>query len=259
MKNNRKLVGFVRKEEGGHERFGSTSPPQPSRSRPRGKRAKVIDEEPLRRVFDYIDQNSSTPAIDRLKVQLSFKAGLRVSEIAQLTLADVTDVEGRIARYVRVPSGISKNGKGREIPMHPDVRQAIQAFRASYPDLDRFGVTQVGKVIRDQSVNSLTVWFYRLYQLVGLTGCSSHSGRRTFLTRLARCANEFGNSLRDVQVLAGHARLDTTERYIEPSSNMHDLVNSLASFEDGEGERKRKAQRERERKARSDDRDGGRQ
>jgi len=199
-------------------------------SRPRDgvtKRAKVLDTEPLERVFQYIDLTSRTPEINRLKVLLSFKAGLRVSEIAQLMLEDVTEADGRLGRYIRVPAGISKGGRGRDIPMHPDIARAIKAFRARYPDLDRFGITHVHSSIRIQSVNALTSWFHRLYELVGLTGCSSHSGRRTFITRLAQRANEYNNSLRDVQVLAGHARLDTTECYIEPSSNMHDLVNSL--------------------------------
>ena len=48
-----------------------------------------------------------------------------------------------------------------------------------------------------------------------MTGCSSHSGRRTFITRAARKVSEVGGSVRDVQQLAGHARLQTTQRYID--------------------------------------------
>ena len=194
-----------------------------------GWRANTLDEEAQQRVFSYIDRNSRTPEIDRLKMALSFKAGLRVSEIAKLTVQDVTDAQGKIGKYIRIPAGISKSGRERLIPMHPQVRDAIKAFRTRYPDVESFGISHVGGKIRIQSTGSLTVWFHRLYQLVKLQKCSSHSGRRTFLTALARSANNFGNSLRDVQMLAGHARLDTTATYIDPTPELSDLVNSLGS------------------------------
>ena len=68
------------------------------------------------------------------------------------------------------------------------------------------------------SAASVAVWFHRLYSDIGLAGCSSHSGRRTFINRAARKIVEAGGSLRDVQQLAGHAQLGTTQGYIEGSS-----------------------------------------
>jgi integrase len=57
--------------------------------------------------------------------------------------------------------------------------------------------------------------FHRWYRHLGFEGCSSHSGRRTFITNTARKILAVGRCLRDVQVLAGHRNLRTTERYIE--------------------------------------------
>ena len=55
-----------------------------------------------------------------------------------------------------------------------------------------------------------------LYQeKLGLEGASSHSGRRTLVTRCAKNFVAAGGSLRDVQELAGHASLATTQRYIQ--------------------------------------------
>ena len=65
------------------------------------------------------------------------------------------------------------------------------------------------------SPGAVQVWFHRLYQDLGFAGASSHSGRRTFITRTAKKIVEAGGSLRDVQELAGHTSLSTTQRYIQ--------------------------------------------
>jgi integrase/recombinase XerD len=66
---------------------------------------------------------------------------------------------------------------------------------------------------------SVVVWFHRAFKSIGLKGCSSHSGRRTFVTRAARLVHKAGGSLRDVQLLAGHRSIQTTQRYIDGDSD----------------------------------------
>ena len=65
------------------------------------------------------------------------------------------------------------------------------------------------------SAGTITMWFRNLYLNLGFDGCSSHSGRRTFITKAARKVSVVGGSLRDIQQMAGHSSLQTTQRYVE--------------------------------------------
>jgi len=70
---------------------------------------------------------------------------------------------------------------------------------------------------RDGGLSPATVhlWFHRLSTSLKMDGCSSHPGRRTFMTRAARKVSQVGGSLRDVQELAGHTSLAMTPCSLE--------------------------------------------
>ena len=151
---------------------------------------------------------------NKVMVLLSFKAGLRACEIAGLDWTMVLDPSGRLSRSLLIASGIAKNGRARRLPLHHELRAVLD-------QLNRLeGRPRSGPVIRSQRGRAMTArsvvnWFKSLYAELGLEGCSSHSGRRTFITRSARLISKVGGSLRDVQELAGHRDLSTTQRYIE--------------------------------------------
>ncbi|MFM6830806.1 MAG: tyrosine-type recombinase/integrase, partial [Novosphingobium sp.] len=84
-------------------------------------------------------------------------------------------------------------------------------------------------VLRPQQASRVANWFFRLYKAAGLSGCSSHSGRRTFATEVARKLPAHQGSLKDLQVALGHARLSSTECYLEPSNQMAQIIRSLGS------------------------------
>ena len=61
------------------------------------------------------------------------------------------------------------------------------------------------------NTNALTQLVKRIYERVGIVGASSHSGRRTFITRLATS----GVSVRVIAEAVGHSSIATTQRYID--------------------------------------------
>ena len=69
--------------------------------------------------------------------------------------------------------------------------------------------------------------FQGWYKRLDLIGCSSHSGRRTFITETSKKISLVGGSIRDIQMMAGHASLQTTQRYIESDSESQRKVVDL--------------------------------
>ena len=177
----------------------------------RGKQAKILSDDSLEDVLLFAE-TSRHPLRNKVIVLLSAKSGLRAGEIANLTWAMVTDPTGAIGTVLELPDHAAKKGSGRVIPLHEDLRTALAAWRAATRSAGPVIVSERGGQMTPQSI---VVWFNRAYQYLGLDGCSSHSGRRTFITRAARLVHRTGGSMRDVQLLAGHRSIQTTQRYID--------------------------------------------
>ena len=177
-----------------------------------GRQAKVITHDTLRRMLRHVDR-SRQPERDGVIVLLSIRAGLRACEIARLEWPMVLDARGRIGRDLAIEDRIAKNRSGRRIPLHEDLRAALQGLLSA----ERRPIGPVVRSARGGALkpNSVVNWFVTLFNELGLQGCSSHSGRRSFITAAARALPRTGGSLRDVQLLAGHRSIQTTQGYID--------------------------------------------
>jgi integrase len=188
-----------------------------------GKQAKILSPRDVADLLTYAECTRH-PMRNRVIVLLSTKAGLRAGEIANLTWGMVVDAGGQISNVIELCDQAAKKGSGRLIPMHPDLAGALSEWRQVSAGS--------GHVIRSERGGPMTplsivVWFNRAYQYLGLDGCSSHSGRRTFITRAARLVHHAGGSLRDVQVLAGHRSIQTTQGYIDGDTDAQRKLVSL--------------------------------
>lgn len=176
-----------------------------------GKQAKILSTVQIERLLAYASKTRH-PDRDRLIVLLSVRAGLRAGEIAKLTWEMVLDADGSIGAAIELHDCAAKKGSGRRIPLHSDLQTAFASTqRGLLPSIYVVASERCGGM----TPSGVVQWFRRAYRALGFAGCSSHSGRRTFVTRAARLVYAAGGSLRDVQVLAGHRSIQTTERYIE--------------------------------------------
>jgi integrase len=188
-----------------------------------GKQAKTLTRQQVVAALRRANR-SRYPQRDRVLVLLSFKAGLRAGEIANLTWPMLLDSRGRLSGCIELPDAAAKKRSGRAIPMHPQLVTALKALRQQNGSSGRVIRSERGVGLQPGSVVN---WFARLYGELGFVGCSSHSGRRTFITNAARLVFRAGGSLRDVQQLAGHRSIEQTQGYIDSDTHTKRRLISL--------------------------------
>ncbi len=189
-----------------------------------GKRAKILSPDHVEDLLVFARQTRH-PIRNQVLVLLSVKAGLRAGEIANLTWPMLAEPTGEVGWSLELQDRAAKKGSGRVIPIHPELHAALVKLARLTPIPD-------GPVIRSDRAGPMTpvgivCWFAKAYRAIGLDGCSSHLGRRTFITRAARLVHKAGGSLRDVQLPAGHRSIQTTQRYIDGDTDAQRELVSL--------------------------------
>lgn len=194
------------------------------------KQAKILSTAQIKAVLSHLETGRNSRRNSAIFL-LSVKGGLRAKEIALLEWSMVLNADGEIGNAIHLTNNVSKGKSGRIIPLQRSLKDALGAlyqierhnlgFDRSYSRVVR---TERSCTTTPQTVvNMFADWYRRL----GFVGCSSHSGRRTFITNAARKIGTVGGSLRDVQLLAGHTNLQTTQRYIEFDTNAQRKVVDL--------------------------------
>ncbi|MBF0456258.1 MAG: site-specific integrase [Magnetococcales bacterium] len=192
-----------------------------------GKQAKIMSKTQERAVLSHLE-STRYPLKNRVLFLLSIKSGLRAKEISSVTWAMVTDSDGDIAQEIRLENTASKGDSGRVIPLNAELRASLVTLYESLGDKAQPHLEVIrSERGRKMTAQSVSVWFSRVYRKLGMEGCSSHSGRRTFGTRAAKAVVGAGGSLKDVQELLGHSSLAMTQRYIQGSEDAKQKVVDL--------------------------------
>lgn len=182
-----------------------------------GKQAKILSDKQQNLTMAHLE-TTRYPLRNKIIFLLSFKEGLRAKEISKLAWSMVCNSDGKIADVINLSNNASK-GKysGRIIPMHKELKALLAEMLAEKQNDEYFSLdkpviaTERGEHTTPQVIVN---FFYHLYKTIGFNGCSSHSGRRTFITNAAKHISLVGGTLNDVRLLAGHSSLATTQRYI---------------------------------------------
>lgn len=216
------------------------------------KKAAILDQRQLDDLLARILATNPQPLDMAIAFKLSYYAGLRVQEIAGLEWdKHIVDHEGAV-RSIEIPvtygagdhvydkSGqmvtekkhvifigddISKYTSGGTVPAHPSL---VESLEKGYEARRSHWVVPGGKNARSEELKSrahaLAMRINRIYQGLGLVHCTSHSGRRSFITRAARRGAAKGLNLVDICNLARHNSVQTTQGYIDGSPLQAQLV-----------------------------------
>ena len=191
------------------------------------KHARDLTPKDVQRLLDHVASEGRNQTRNRLMVLLSVYSGLRASEIANLRWRMVLDEEGEVSDVLTLENSAAKKLSGRLIPLKAEVGKTLMEYMAEIGNIDLNGYILMSQQSGRLQPQSIINWFRSVYSQIGLNGASSHSGRRYFVTIAARKIFEAGGSLRDVQDLAGHRSIATTQLYIARNSEAQRKVVEL--------------------------------
>jgi len=177
--------------------------------------AKTLSQAELDQLLRYASTRKY-PERNRALILTSFLTGMRVAEIASLKMGDVANDDSTIKNEIRLAASQTKGGHPRTVyissKLKAELEQYLATRHARFADVPLFHTgSKLGF-----SANGLCVWFFHLYRDAGISGASSHSGRRSLITSLA----QKGVGVRVLAEIAGHRSIAVTQKYIDANPEM---------------------------------------
>lgn len=161
---------------------------------------------------------------DKTALSLSIMAGMRVGEVAALTIGDVRGLDGKAVSVINLSRHQTKGNRARRVFVSDELQKLLNQYLATISDLnDSRAFIRSSRTGGHFSNVSLSLRFKAIYAQAGIK-TSSHSGRRTFATRL----NAAGIGMRTIQNALGHANIQTTALYCDVTDDqLANAVNAI--------------------------------
>jgi len=198
--------------------------------RPSGKtgQAKVLNEKELKRVLSVVEIGNHAKRNAAIVI-LSNYLGLRSKELAALKIGDVIEHD-TIKKVLRLVAAYTKGAKHRDISLeNKAVVKALQEYISVRRTEDGMTFSIDAPLFRSQkgtafSPNAMVRVLGDIYKNAGFKDASSHTGRRSLITKLAYS----GIDLNSVRQIAGHSSISTTQRYIDDNPiKIADILKSI--------------------------------
>jgi site-specific recombinase XerD len=174
------------------------------------KEPRYLSEEEYRRLLRACSHHARDAAI----IEVFLQTGMRLSELARLTLTDI-DLPKRITRDIESMGSVRvqrKGGKIERIPLNYKACQALAAYLKVRPTVDHDGLF-ITKFKTRMTPRSIEYMVTKYLAETGIQHASVHTLRHTMATRHVMR----GTDLKTVQVTLGHASLVTTTIYVSLS------------------------------------------
>jgi integrase/recombinase XerD len=189
------------------------------------KQARTLNEKELNLLLLYINTRKHA-ARDRAMLLMTFYAGMRIAEVAATKIKDVLAADGTIKHEINLTAEQTKGKHSRTVVVPEKLRKEIHAYL-----LTRYNNKELIALNYSDAINcplfatqkrngfdrnTACYHFHMLYKAAGIDGASSHSGRRSFITKLSAKSVP----LKVLMELAGHRQMQTTQRYIDVTADM---------------------------------------
>jgi len=175
------------------------------------KQARILTASEFKRVLAVIGAHRHAER-NRVIFHLSFLGGLRACEISALKITDVCDDQYKVKAQIVLTADMTKGSERNRVIVSTSLQKALQRYvnaecrtKAQHLPLIR---SQKGGAFSPLTIVQL---FAKFYAKAGVSGASSHSGRRQYITALAE--NQI--NMRVIQALARHSNMSTTARYVD--------------------------------------------